>query len=184
MKKKETELYRYFNDKGSLLYVGISLSAVYRACQHKSVSHWYKYATKIDIQRFDSRGDALSAEREAIKKESPIYNLMHNKKEETPFEYPDGVNSKSADARNLIRSAVYKPIYTEKEVAQMLYGDSSLGVKKIKSLIDSSQMGGILVSEREYKNAHGNISNIKKYNITGWQLISFIEALESGDVSL
>lgn len=71
----ETELYRHFDAKGRLLYVGISLSTIVRLAQHKNVSHWMKRVARIDIERFPTRRMAEEAERRAIHDEGPECNV-------------------------------------------------------------------------------------------------------------
>jgi predicted GIY-YIG superfamily endonuclease len=71
--EEETCLYRHWNEKGQLLYIGISRSAAYRLAQHKT-SGWDKQIAKVTVERFPSRAAAIEAERAAIKKECPIHN--------------------------------------------------------------------------------------------------------------
>lgn len=73
----ETSLYRHFDKGGSLLYVGISLSAVERLNGHAN-SKWASEIARVEIERFPTRGDALNAERNAIRDERPIHNVVHN----------------------------------------------------------------------------------------------------------
>ena len=74
--KKPNELYRYFDDNDVLLYIGISLSSVARASQHRANSHWYSQATCMRIERFPTRRDLEIAEQKAIFFERPIHNIM------------------------------------------------------------------------------------------------------------
>lgn len=76
--EKKTHLYRYYNVKGELLYIGISRSAFKRLSQHKIDSAWVSDELFIKIESFDSRGLALAAEKEAIKTEYPKFNIHHN----------------------------------------------------------------------------------------------------------
>lgn len=71
------QLYRHFDAEGRLLYVGISLSAVFRLSQHKSVSHWVPEIARVTIENFPSREDAIKAERAAIRSEKPLHNKAH-----------------------------------------------------------------------------------------------------------
>lgn len=73
-----TELYRYFDDAGVLLYVGISFSTLQRALQHRRDKSWWRYAKTIDIEHYDTRDAALEAERLAIVNERPLCNIVHN----------------------------------------------------------------------------------------------------------
>jgi predicted GIY-YIG superfamily endonuclease len=75
----KTALYRHFDKKDKLLYVGISLSAIHRLTQHKNSSDWTKEAVRMETEWFDSKSDALTAEREAIVKENPCHNVLINK---------------------------------------------------------------------------------------------------------
>lgn len=72
-----TSLYRHFDEQGKLLYVGISLSAVYRLKQHGSRSRWVSKICKVAIERFPTRDEAKEAEIRAIQSERPIYNRVH-----------------------------------------------------------------------------------------------------------
>ena len=72
-----TELYRHFDADGSLLYVGISLSALYRLKEHKTRSAWFGKIANITIERFPSRRAALDAEASAIRTEKTVHNRPH-----------------------------------------------------------------------------------------------------------
>ena len=69
-----TNLYRHFDKAGRLLYAGVSLSAFNRFLQHgkRSVP-----VARMDIETFPTRRDALRAEREAISREKPLFNVQH-----------------------------------------------------------------------------------------------------------
>jgi len=71
-------LYRYFDKNKNLLYVGISTSAIGRMLQHKQYSFWFKSISRMTVENFNSREDAVVAEREAIKKEKPLHNKSHS----------------------------------------------------------------------------------------------------------
>lgn len=72
-----TALYRHFDADGRLLYVGISLNAVARLCQHRRDAHWFGDIARIDIEWHPSRTAADKAEREAIVAECPLHNVAH-----------------------------------------------------------------------------------------------------------
>lgn len=73
----ETSLYRHFNSKGNLLYVGISKNPIKRLSQHEKTSHWSRQITKIEIEWFETHEQALEAERKTIRSKRPKYNVMH-----------------------------------------------------------------------------------------------------------
>jgi len=66
-------LYRHFDKRGRLLYVGVSKNAIARIRGHKNAS-WYSKISNVTIEHFEHRVDALAAEQEAIHAESPIHN--------------------------------------------------------------------------------------------------------------
>lgn len=72
------DLYRWYDKEGNLLYVGISISAISRASQHKSSSDWYKEARYMTIEKCKNRHFALKKEMRAIKTEKPIWNISGN----------------------------------------------------------------------------------------------------------
>lgn len=74
----KTALYRHYNAKGKLLYVGISLSAASRLLQHSISAHWFLEIANVTIEHFDNRQYALEAEQNAIKLELPLFNKYHN----------------------------------------------------------------------------------------------------------
>ena len=77
-------LYRFYGDGGTLLYIGISATVASRMGNHKNVSGWFDLAKSITFERFESRKDVLLAEKCAIKKEAPIYNVVHSESEKKP----------------------------------------------------------------------------------------------------
>lgn len=70
------ELYRHFDKDGVLLYVGISYSSVERLMKgHRQNAHWFDQVARIEIERFSSRAEALKAEKAAISKDLPRFNV-------------------------------------------------------------------------------------------------------------
>lgn len=72
-----TTLYRHWNANDDLLYVGISLSHTGRLAQHKRNSRWFYQISRVTLEHYDTREEALAAERHAIKTESPVFNVVH-----------------------------------------------------------------------------------------------------------
>jgi excinuclease UvrABC nuclease subunit len=95
--KMLTNLYRHFDADGNLLYVGISLSALTRLYAHGKAA-WYNDIKNVTIENYPTKRMALDAEKNAIKTEKPIHNIMHNK-ERTP-----SVMAKSTE-KNRVRHA-------------------------------------------------------------------------------
>jgi hypothetical protein len=73
-----TSLYKYFAKDGSLLYIGVSLSAIIRLNQHRWQSSWCDEVRTIKIFKYPSRKLALAAEKAAIIKYKPPYNQQNH----------------------------------------------------------------------------------------------------------
>lgn len=67
-------IYRHFGKNGGLLYIGYSSDLLSRTNGHKNNSRWFIKVTRIEIEHFKTRDDALKAEAKAIIEERPIYN--------------------------------------------------------------------------------------------------------------
>lgn len=73
---KPCALYRYYDARGRLLYVGISYHVIIRASQHRDAP-WYSEYVTSRVQHFPTRAEAAAAEINAIQRERPIHNKMH-----------------------------------------------------------------------------------------------------------
>jgi len=80
-------LYRFFDDEGNLLYVGISNSFYTRANQHRKNSDWFEKASMVTLEHFEDRDSVEEAEKLAIRNEHPIHNKMHSLRNEKPREH-------------------------------------------------------------------------------------------------
>lgn len=72
-------LYRFFDAAGALLYVGITYDPPTRLSMHNVSQPWWGDWATSTMTRYDSRAELVAAEREAIKSEKPLYNIVHNK---------------------------------------------------------------------------------------------------------
>lgn len=73
---RETGVYRWFDRRGRLLYVGVAYDPAARWVQHQaSGAVWVPYAASCSVEWFPSRSLALAAERRAIWEERPIFNV-------------------------------------------------------------------------------------------------------------
>jgi predicted GIY-YIG superfamily endonuclease len=71
-------LYRFFDQSDVLLYVGITVDIGARFKKHRSDKPWWDQVDHIGIEHFDTRREAEAAEREAIQREQPLHNVVHN----------------------------------------------------------------------------------------------------------
>jgi hypothetical protein len=159
-----TELYRHYGPKDELLYVGVSISTLVRLGQHRDCSEWFNKIKRVEIQQFESREKALAAEREAIEKERPHFNVHHKKLPKDESREAPREESK----RNLLRRLVYlHPVYSFQGVKDVL----GIGETIIRRLIENGKLGFILIPPLR-------AGEKPRLRITGWQLLEYIEALE------
>lgn len=155
-----TALYRHRNAEGTLLYVGISLSPIYRLSQHRDASPWFKEIATVTVEWFDSRELALAAEREAIRSESPIYNIVHRVTAREAYLAEMAEESCAELTRKVTR---FQPSYSISTAA------STIGITE----------GALRLAL-----AAGDIpyfpGGAKAVSITGWAVIAYLEALQSG----
>ena len=77
-------LYRMWDAKEELIYIGISRSAMVRLSEHQQTKEWATEIHNITLEYFDSRELCRLAETKAIKSEKPKYNIVHNQKYPEP----------------------------------------------------------------------------------------------------
>lgn len=71
-----TALYRLYGEDGSLLYAGISETAMTRFAKHAADKPWWPEVASIRLEHLETREAALLAEAEAIAAENPRYNVI------------------------------------------------------------------------------------------------------------
>lgn len=161
--QQKTALYRHFNSDGELLYIGVALSPTYRLRQHLDVSHWAHQISQIEVCWFDNRPAALEAEREAIKKEKPLYNIRHK------YKPPPPKNKRREESEEHL----FKGLVTFR--AGYLLSDAAreLGIteSRIKQYMQSGRIGFINIGTETRR----------RYLITGWQIIDFLDSLQPGE---
>lgn len=167
-----SSLYRHFDREQKLLYVGVSISAVKRLGEHALHSHWHSQIANVTIEHFETRKEAIAAEKEAIESEKPLHNIAHNKsKKDRPLsEYERQLEAR----RNLYsRTVNFKPLYSVKEAAQTL----ALSPHKVTSMIVAGELGGYAINTVT-RIVNGEEQNATKWAVSGWHIIDYIEALE------
>lgn len=103
------QLYRHFDETGQLLYVGQSLHAIARLAAHRK-SRWFSQIARVDVETFPSKSVAEIAEREAIEKEKPLYNIVGNRKAKSMGQMP---RRRRFDSSNAARQAKWRKANTE-----------------------------------------------------------------------
>ena len=155
-------LYRHFNSKGDLLYVGISLSAFNRLAQHRDHSHWFNDIERVELEAHETRCAALAAERRAIETEHPLHNIMHNRQNVVAL--PDAAPTQADLSRRDLTSRVarFAPVYNIAEAAKAL----CVGETQVRRWMAEGRLG--------YVEMLGSGTTPRR-RVTGWQLIDFLE---------
>lgn len=73
-----TSVYRYYDDAGVLLYVGITGRGTQRNSEHARRAEWWPHVARQDVDHLASRSDALIRERDLITELQPPFNTQHN----------------------------------------------------------------------------------------------------------
>lgn len=71
-------LYRLYDADGALLYIGITERGYDRFAAHRTKQAWWSEVAQHTIQAYATRADVEIAERHAIYREKPRYNIAHN----------------------------------------------------------------------------------------------------------
>lgn len=70
-----TQVYRFYDKDGVLLYVGVSLSLLSRISAHRHQAAWFPLAAHVEIEHFPTRRAALAQELAYIQNLDPVFNL-------------------------------------------------------------------------------------------------------------
>lgn len=81
-----TYLYRHFDKKERLLYVGITANLASRTAAHMKRSQWAKDVSRTTSESFPTRIKAAIAELQAIDREKPVYNLTYSRERKTKID--------------------------------------------------------------------------------------------------
>lgn len=71
-------VYRHFDAKGVLMYVGMTRRPKEREYSHRAYSRWHPLSARRTEEWFATIGEAERAEKVAIETEGPVFNWEHN----------------------------------------------------------------------------------------------------------
>lgn len=71
----ETAVYRFYDDLGDLLYVGVAWNPFKRWATHRRRSGWHGSARRVVVEVYRSEREALRIEREWIRNAEPTWNI-------------------------------------------------------------------------------------------------------------
>lgn len=72
-------VYRIYDARGELLYIGCSINVFVRSTAHATLKNWWRKVATIKVRHYKTDTAALSAEADAIFNESPKFNRLHAK---------------------------------------------------------------------------------------------------------
>lgn len=164
----KTDLYRYFDKNHNLLYVGISNNALNRQSQHKHSAPWFHLYESMTRESFNSRNDAIQAEKLAIKSEKPLYNIVHNKPTKSKHNTTPKSKSKSTPTQtNILNQETTQyllefinmltpdsndyPVNFPKHIAKYLYDHINF------KITDENSIGGMHLIQRISHSNHSTI---------------------------
>lgn len=81
-------LYRFFDVRDRLLYVGITCNPGQRLSQHRDEKDWWRDVARISMEQYGSRTELRAAERSAIEAEKPLHNIHMNRPKTTTAPTP------------------------------------------------------------------------------------------------
>ena len=172
IKDQPHDLYRYFDSKNRLLYVGISISAATRLGQHRTASGWYTDAVRIDIEKFASRRAAMSAEKEAIKLEKPQHNIKH-----VEVEKPICAADYIKDERLTTVTRMFSNYWYDEVAAGHFLGMKPF---KVIKLFEEGILGGVQYTtgvKIKVGSRKGQLSTTPYYKFSVWHILEYLEAL-------
>lgn len=70
-------LYRFYDARGTLLYIGRTAGIGIRVARHRYQKNWWPSVVRIDIEHYRDKASVIDAERVAIRREGPLYNVVH-----------------------------------------------------------------------------------------------------------
>lgn len=136
--KEQTAVYRCFAADGTLLYVGVADDVGKRWKEHAGDKPWWPLVVRQTVDWHDSRDEALRIERDAIRAERPVHNVVH-----------------AVDRDR--RKPVPVPLTTEERARLSRYEDTPDDAKSEAELLDELQ----LVTRRLAHNRYAAVGIIR-----------------------
>lgn len=70
-------LYRFYNAAGELLYIGLTTRLPQRFRDHRQSKEWWSQVARIELQHYETHGELVAAEVNAIRQEHPRHNVAN-----------------------------------------------------------------------------------------------------------
>lgn len=144
VRAQATALYRFLQEDGQLLYVGIISRLRYRLREHSRVyaTTWWPKVDSTHVDWYPTRAEAACAEREAIATESPLYNVQHTPQDRVRRGKRPGRSAapegRGQELRSLLKARFGgRPFTSAEAVAAALANQSKATVEReLRSLLD------------------------------------------------
>lgn len=139
--------------------------------QHREHSTWYAQIANVTIEKFESREEALAAETQAIRRESPRFNIRKMLAADPELEAEIGSpNNEEIDQGKI--SFDNGRLYTVSEVAGML----GLGDFTINKYIKEGKLGALVlqINKRFWRD---KLRVTPVFRITAGQIADFVAGL-------
>ncbi|MEU9578820.1 GIY-YIG nuclease family protein [Streptomyces chilikensis] len=95
-----TALYRFFDEQDVLLYVGITDRLTVRFREHSHHSKWWPLAVSHRVEWLAGRALADRTERQVIREEKPLFNVLHTPRARLPLSEETGRQDVAANGGN------------------------------------------------------------------------------------
>ncbi len=154
-----TQLYRHFDKKGTLLYVGIAVCSFERLkCHRFTHKQWFRRIASITIEHYRTVKTARAAELEAIRTEAPLFNkcavALVAKRERRKVTRTDRFtlsdrSVKTADMKN------------KKQIKKASRKVSNPKLAKAKAAIKAAGKAAVSTIKSEFKKKDGDLLNFR-----------------------
>lgn len=102
-----TAVYRWYDEHGTLLYVGITSHLMRRTHDHAKEKPWWSSVARSEVEHYETREQALTREAELIRSLRPVHNVMLNRGNPARTEYMQARHWEGiARARERVREAI------------------------------------------------------------------------------
>lgn len=148
-----TALYRYYDDAGGLLYVGISSDPDQRRDEHAvtAADTWYPLATSRRVGWFDTRKEAEEAEKLAIRQEAPRFNSRFNRRRDPLLRAKDVAREGRRQRKGIGRKSNHTDFIVARIRDQIESGELAPGARLETRQTLAEQFGiGITAVSRAY----------------------------------
>jgi len=127
---KPTALYRWYDEEGLLLYVGITGALLERTTAHTNGDPWWAQVRSCTVEWLPSATEAAEAEQAAIRAERPAYNRLRPRTDPTQLGRKGNRSPMERRFAELLLRQNIKSYVNESRTAGRSYDDISYELTK------------------------------------------------------